>query len=51
MVQVRFDEQGLVPVIVQDVETNEVLTLAYMNQESLTLTLKDRLMTFYSRSR
>ena len=40
MVQVRFDEQGLVPVIVQDVETNEVLTLAYMNQESLTLTLK-----------
>ncbi len=46
MVQVRFDEQGLVPVIVQDVETNEVLTLAYMNQESLTLTLKDRLMTF-----
>ncbi|MFW8668027.1 MULTISPECIES: bifunctional phosphoribosyl-AMP cyclohydrolase/phosphoribosyl-ATP diphosphatase HisIE [Enterococcus] len=51
MVQVRFDKQGLVPVIVQDVETNEVLTLAYMNQESLTLTLKDRLMTFYSRSR
>jgi phosphoribosyl-ATP pyrophosphohydrolase/phosphoribosyl-AMP cyclohydrolase len=51
MVQVRFDDQGLVPVIVQDIETKEVLTLAYMNQESLTLTLKDGLMTFYSRSR
>jgi phosphoribosyl-ATP pyrophosphohydrolase/phosphoribosyl-AMP cyclohydrolase len=51
MVQVRFDEQGLIPVIVQDIETKEVLTLAYMNQESLTLTLKDGLMTFYSRSR
>jgi phosphoribosyl-ATP pyrophosphohydrolase/phosphoribosyl-AMP cyclohydrolase len=38
-------------VIVQDAETNEVLTLAYMNQESYELTLKDQLMTFYSRSR
>ena len=37
--------------IVQDAETNEVLTLAYMNQESYELTLKDQLMTFYSRSR
>ncbi|GCF93496.1 histidine biosynthesis bifunctional protein HisIE [Enterococcus florum] len=49
--KVSFDEQGLIPVIVQDVETDQVLTLAYMNQESLELTLKDRLMTFYSRSR
>lgn len=32
--------------IVQDAETNEVLTLAYMNQESYELTLKDQLMTF-----
>ncbi|MGO3609296.1 MAG: bifunctional phosphoribosyl-AMP cyclohydrolase/phosphoribosyl-ATP diphosphatase HisIE [Enterococcus sp.] len=51
MIELKFDEQGLIPVIVQDFETNEVLTLAYMNQESYELTLKDQLMTFYSRSR
>lgn len=51
MTELKFDEQGLIPVIVQDAETNEVLTLAYMNQESYELTVKDRLMTFYSRSR
>lgn len=51
MTELKFDEQGLIPVIVQDAETNEVLTLAYMNQESYELTLKDQLMTFYSRSR
>ncbi|MDT2570950.1 bifunctional phosphoribosyl-AMP cyclohydrolase/phosphoribosyl-ATP diphosphatase HisIE [Enterococcus raffinosus] len=51
MTELTFDEQGLIPVIVQDAETNEVLTLAYMNQESYELTLKDQLMTFYSRSR
>lgn len=49
--ELKFDEQGLIPVIVQDAQTNQVLTLAYMNQESLEMTLKDRLMTFYSRSR
>ena len=51
MTELKFDEQGIIPVIVQDAETNEVLTLAYMNQESYELTLKDQLMTFYSRSR
>lgn len=51
MTELKFDEKGLTPVIVQDAETNEVLTLAYMNQESYELTLKDQLMTFYSRSR
>lgn len=51
MTKLKFDDQGLIPVIVQDAETNEVLTLAYMNQESYELTLKDQLMTFYSRSR
>ena len=51
MTELTFDKQGLIPVIVQDAETNEVLTLAYMNQESYELTLKDQLMTFYSRSR
>ena len=50
MTELKFDEKGLIPVIVQDAETNEVLTLAYMNQESYELTLKDQLMTFYSRS-
>ena len=51
MTELKFDEKGLIPVIVQDAETNEVLTMAYMNQESYELTLKDQLMTFYSRSR
>lgn len=51
MTELKFDKQGLIPVIVQDVETDEVLTLAYMNKESYELTLKDQLMTFYSRSR
>ena len=49
--KIKFDANGLVPVVVQDVETKEVLTVAYMNEESLNLTLKDKLMTFYSRSR
>lgn len=49
--KLTFDEQGLIPCIVQDFYTNEVLTLAYMNKESLELTLKDQAMTFYSRSR
>jgi len=48
---VRFDERGLVPVIVQDSGTREVLMLAYMNRESLALTLEKRETWFYSRSR
>ncbi|EOT30166.1 bifunctional phosphoribosyl-AMP cyclohydrolase/phosphoribosyl-ATP diphosphatase HisIE [Enterococcus saccharolyticus] len=47
----KFGANNLIPVVVQDVETKEVLTVAYMNQESIELTLKDKLMTFYSRSR
>uniref|UniRef100_UPI00403FB0EC bifunctional phosphoribosyl-AMP cyclohydrolase/phosphoribosyl-ATP diphosphatase HisIE n=1 Tax=Candidatus Enterococcus willemsii TaxID=1857215 RepID=UPI00403FB0EC len=49
--KLTFDENGLIPVVVQDVETKEVLTVAYMNQESLDLTLKNKRMTYYSRSR
>ncbi|MFV0557067.1 MAG: bifunctional phosphoribosyl-AMP cyclohydrolase/phosphoribosyl-ATP diphosphatase HisIE [Enterococcus sp.] len=49
--EIKFDANGLVPVVVQDFYSNEVLTVAYMNEESLQLTLKDQLMTFYSRSR
>ena len=48
---VRFDEQGLVPAIVQDADTGEVLTLAYMNRQSLELTLGTRQTHFWSRSR
>ncbi|WP_045518128.1 bifunctional phosphoribosyl-AMP cyclohydrolase/phosphoribosyl-ATP diphosphatase HisIE [Neobacillus niacini] len=48
---IRFDEKGLVPAIVQDVETKEVLTLAYMNEESLTKTIETGETWFYSRSR
>ena len=48
---VRFDEKGLVPAIVQDADTKEVLTLAYMNQESLTKTLETGETWFFSRSR
>ena len=46
-----FDERGLVPCIVQDWHTGEVLTLAYMNAESLALTRSTGEVHFYSRSR
>ena len=49
--QIKFDEKGLVPAIVQDYYTKEVLTLAYMNKESLKITLRDKKTCFYSRSR
>ena len=47
----RFDERGLVPVIIQDAEDGEVLMLAYMNKEAWELTLKTGEVWFYSRSR
>ncbi|HEY2976048.1 MAG TPA: bifunctional phosphoribosyl-AMP cyclohydrolase/phosphoribosyl-ATP diphosphatase HisIE [Pyrinomonadaceae bacterium] len=49
--QIKFDKQGLISAIVQDVRTREVLTLAYMNAESLQKTLKTRETWFWSRSR
>jgi len=49
--EVKFDERGLVPAIVQDAETGEVLTLAYMNAESLKRTLESGETWFWSRSR
>ena len=49
--QLKFDNSGLIPAIVQDVTNGQVLTLAYMNQESLRLTLETGLTHFYSRSR
>lgn len=48
---VKFDERGLVPAIVQDARTREVLTLAYMNEESLARTLETGQTWFWSRSR
>lgn len=51
MSNVKFDEKGLVPVVVQDAKTNSVLMLAYMNIESLKITLETGNMTYYSRSR
>jgi len=49
--EVKFDEQGLLPAIVQDANTLQVLTLAYMNAESLRRTLETNETWFWSRSR
>lgn len=47
----KFDANGLIPAVVVDHYTKEVLTLAYMNKESLAITLQKGLTCFYSRSR
>ena len=49
--RLKFDENGLIPAIVQDYVTHEVLTLAYMNAESLAISLTEGRTCFYSRSR
>lgn len=49
--QVRFDENGLVPAVVQDIKTKEVLMVAYMNKESFDMTLSSGRAVFWSRSR
>jgi phosphoribosyl-AMP cyclohydrolase / phosphoribosyl-ATP pyrophosphohydrolase len=49
--QIKFDERGLVPVVVQDVNTRQVLTLAWMNAESLRRTVETKETWFFSRSR
>lgn len=48
---IKFDDKGLVPAIVVDADTNQVLTLAYMNEESLRISLEKKLTCFWSRSR
>lgn len=48
---IRFDDDGLVPCVMQDWQTGEVLTLAYMNEEALTRTRETREVHFFSRSR
>jgi phosphoribosyl-ATP pyrophosphohydrolase/phosphoribosyl-AMP cyclohydrolase len=49
--EVRFDERGLAPCVAQDFASGEVLTLAYVNEESLRLTVETGEVHFYSRSR
>ena len=49
--KLKFDKAGLIPAIVQDYITHEVLTLAYMNRESLLISLAEGRTCFYSRSR
>ena len=49
--ELKFDEKGLIPAIVVDADTKEVLTLAYMNKESLKISMEKGLTCFYSRSR
>lgn len=49
--ELKFDEKGLIPAIVVDSVSKKVLTLAYMNKESLAITMEKKLTCFYSRSR
>lgn len=49
--ELKFDEKGLIPAIVQDAKTKKVLTLAYMNRESLQISMEKGLTCFFSRSR
>ena len=51
MENIKYDSNGLVPAVVQDATTKEVLMVAYMNEESLELSLKTGRATFWSRSR
>lgn len=49
--ELKFDENGLIPAIVVDADSKKVLTLAYMNRESLSISLEKGLTCFWSRSR
>ena len=49
--ELRFDEKGLIPAIVVDVWSRKVLTLAYMNEESLKISMEEKRTCFWSRSR
>ena len=49
--ELKFDEKGLIPAIVKDAVTGKVLTLAYMNEESLKISMEKELTCFWSRSR
>ncbi len=47
----KYNDDGLIPAIVQDIKTKDILMLAYMNKESLLRTLETKQMSYYSRSR
>lgn len=49
--KLKFDEKGLIPAIVADADTGQILTLAYMNEESLKISMEKGLTCFFSRSR
>lgn len=49
--EIKFDDRGLVPAIAQDINTKEVLMLAYMNEEAVRKTLEEKIVHYYSRSR
>lgn len=49
--KLKFDEKGLIPAIIQDVKSGDVLMVAYMNRKALNITLKEKRTCFYSRSR
>lgn len=49
--ELKFDDKGLIPAVVQNCETGEVLMVAYMNRETVLMTVKSGRATFYSRSR
>lgn len=49
--EIKFDKQGLVPAVIQDARTQQVLMVAYMNREAVEKTLQTRRTHFYSRSR
>jgi phosphoribosyl-AMP cyclohydrolase len=51
LADIKFDDRGLVPAIVQDVDTGEILMMAWMNEESLNRTLEQGTTWFWSRSR
>ncbi len=49
--KLKFDQNGLIPVIAQDYQTGEVLMMAWMNEESLKLTIATKFAIYFSRSR
>ena len=49
--ELKYDEKGLIPAIIQDVKTGEVLMMAYMNEKSLQMTVETGYTHFWSRSR
>jgi len=49
--KIQFDENGLIPVITQDFSSNEILMMAWMNKEALTLSVQTKKAVYFSRSR